>query len=68
MLFIKFSKCEFWLESVTFLGHVMSMDGIMVDLSRIRAICNWSRLASLTKFHSFIIDDSLRAFLLFQCL
>ena len=31
-LYAKFSKCEFWLESVAFLGHVVSKDGIQVDL------------------------------------
>ncbi|XP_070003270.1 uncharacterized protein [Nicotiana sylvestris] len=30
-LYAKFSKCEFWLDSVAFLGHVVSKDGIMVD-------------------------------------
>ena len=30
-LYAKFSKCEFWLEKVTFLGHVMSKEGISVD-------------------------------------
>ena len=30
-LYVKFSKCEFWLESVAFLGHIVSGDGIKVD-------------------------------------
>ena len=32
-LYAKFSKCEFWLDSVSFLGHVVSKDGVMVDPS-----------------------------------
>ena len=30
-LYAKFSKCEFWTESVAFLGHVVTKDGIEVD-------------------------------------
>ena len=30
-LFVKFSKCEFWLRSVAFLGHIISSEGIRVD-------------------------------------
>jgi len=31
-LHAKLSKCQFWLEEVTFSGHVVSMEGIKVDL------------------------------------
>ena len=34
-LYAKFSKCEFWLEEVSFLGHVLSKDGIAVDPSKV---------------------------------
>ena len=37
-LFAKFSKCEFWLSSVSFLGHVVSKDGISVDPKKIEAV------------------------------
>ena len=37
-LYAKFSKCEFWLDSVSFLGHVVSKDGVMVDPSKIEAV------------------------------
>ncbi|CAN4099418.1 unnamed protein product [Withania somnifera] len=36
-LYAKFSKCEFWLESVAFLGHVVSKNGVSVDPAKIRA-------------------------------
>ena len=39
-LYAKFSKCEFWLEQVTFLGHVVSKDGIQVDPKKIEAIAD----------------------------
>ena len=34
-LYAKFSKCEFWLNKVPFLGHVLSDEGILVDLSKV---------------------------------
>ena len=37
-LYAKFSKCEFWLEEVAFLGHVVSKEGIQVDPKKIEAI------------------------------
>ncbi|KAL0536883.1 hypothetical protein IC582_025846 [Cucumis melo] len=40
-LYVKFSKCEFWLKKVTFLGHVVSSEGVSVDLAKIEAVTNW---------------------------
>ncbi|GJV76238.1 putative reverse transcriptase domain-containing protein [Tanacetum coccineum] len=40
-LYAKFSKCEFWLREVQFLGHVINVDGIHVDPSKIEAVKNW---------------------------
>ena len=37
-LFAKFSKCEFWLKSVTFLGHTVSSEGIRVDSQKMEAV------------------------------
>ena len=37
-LYAKFSKCEFWLTSVTVLGHVVSKEGIRVDPAKIEAV------------------------------
>ena len=36
-LFAKLSKCEFWLEEVKFLGHVISRDGVAMDSSKVEA-------------------------------
>ncbi|GJR56484.1 putative reverse transcriptase domain-containing protein [Tanacetum coccineum] len=40
-LYAKFSKCEFWLQEVHFLGHVVNQSGIHVDPSKIEAMKNW---------------------------
>ncbi|GJZ81609.1 zinc finger, CCHC-type, retrotransposon gag domain protein [Tanacetum coccineum] len=40
-LYAKFSKCEFWLQEVQFLGHVINSEGIKVDPAKIKAVMNW---------------------------
>nr|GEV40512.1 putative reverse transcriptase domain-containing protein [Tanacetum cinerariifolium] len=41
-LYAKFSKCDFWLESVQFLRHVINSEGVHVDPAKIAAIKNWA--------------------------
>ncbi|XP_071718803.1 uncharacterized mitochondrial protein AtMg00860-like [Rutidosis leptorrhynchoides] len=53
-LFAKFSKCEFWLQRVAFLGHVVSAEGIMMDPVKVEAITNWSRPTSVVEVRSFL--------------
>ncbi|XP_070025999.1 uncharacterized protein [Nicotiana sylvestris] len=53
-LYAKFSKCEFWLDSVAFLGHVVSKDGIMVDPKKTEAVQKWPRPTSPTKIRSVL--------------
>ncbi|KAK9065033.1 hypothetical protein SSX86_016416 [Deinandra increscens subsp. villosa] len=53
-LFAKLSKCEFWLERVTFLGHVVSAKGIEVDPTKIEAITNWPRPSTVNEIRSFL--------------
>ena len=43
-MYAKFSKCEFWLDRVQFLGHVISKDGITVDPVKIEAVSKWPAL------------------------
>ncbi|KAH0695075.1 hypothetical protein KY285_022172 [Solanum tuberosum] len=52
--YAKFSKCEFWLESVAFLGHIVSGDGIKVNTRKIEAVQNWPRSTSPTEIRSFL--------------
>jgi hypothetical protein len=53
-LYGKFSKSEFWLESVAFLGHLVSRNGIKVDPQKIEAVKQWLRPTSATKIRSFL--------------
>ena len=40
-LYAKFSKCEFWLRQVGFLGHVLTQEGIAVDPKKVKAVLGW---------------------------
>lgn len=53
-LYAKFSKCEFWLDKVGFLGHVISGDGVSVDPQKVEAVLNWGRPDSVTEIRSFL--------------
>ena len=53
-LYAKFSKCEFWLDSVSFLGHVDSKDGVMVDPSKIETVRSWVRPTNVSEVRSFV--------------
>ncbi|XP_058781646.1 uncharacterized protein LOC131655860 [Vicia villosa] len=53
-LYAKFSKCEFWLSEVSFLGHVISGGGVAVDPSKVEAVVNWDRPKSVTEVRSFL--------------
>lgn len=53
-LYAKFSKCEFWIRKVDFLGHVVSEDGIHLDPSKIKAIKNLATPRTPTEIHQFL--------------
>ncbi|WMV09226.1 hypothetical protein MTR67_002611 [Solanum verrucosum] len=53
-LYAKFSKCEFWLKSVSFLGHIISGEGIKVDSKKIKPVKNWPRPLYLSDIQSFL--------------
>ncbi|GJR85909.1 putative reverse transcriptase domain-containing protein [Tanacetum coccineum] len=54
-LYAKFSKCEFWLQEVQFLGHVINGDGIHVDPSKIQVVKNWEAPRTTSKVQAFQI-------------
>jgi hypothetical protein len=53
-LYAKFSKCEFWLDTVKFLGHTISKDGISVDPSKVQEVMDWKPPTSVHQIHSFL--------------
>ena len=53
-LYAKLSKCEFWMEEVKFLEHVVSRRGIAMDPNKIEATMNWERPTSVTEIRSFL--------------
>ena len=64
-LYAKFSKCEFWLTEVRFLGHVVSASRVSVDLEKVKAVMSWERSKQASRYVVFwdwlgITGDSLR--------
>jgi hypothetical protein len=50
----KFSKCEFWLKEVGFLGHVLSPRGVSVDPNKIQSVMNWEAPTTQTEVRGFL--------------
>jgi hypothetical protein len=53
-LYAKFSKCEFWLESVKFLGHTISKEGISVDPSKVQEVMDSKPPKTVHQIRSFL--------------
>jgi hypothetical protein len=53
-LYAKFSKCEFWVNSVKFLGHTISKDGTSVDPSKVQEVMDWKPPKSVHQIRSFL--------------
>jgi hypothetical protein len=53
-LYVKLSRCEFWMKQVAFLGHVISKGGISVDPSKVQDILSWNAPTSVSDIRSFL--------------
>lgn len=53
-LYAKLKKCDFWMDRVPFLGHVISGEGISVDPAKVQAVSEWQRPATPTDIRSFL--------------
>jgi hypothetical protein len=53
-LYAKFNKCEFWMEKVAFLGHVLSAEGMAVDPSKVESVTKWEQPLNVTDIRSFL--------------
>ena len=53
-IYAKLSKCEFWMDEVQFLGHVISAQDISVDPAKVEAVVKWESPKSATEIRSFV--------------
>ncbi|KAJ6811857.1 uncharacterized protein M6B38_151055 [Iris pallida] len=53
-LYVKLSKCEFWLDQIPFLGHIISEEGISVDPKEVDAVKSWPTPKSVAEIRSFL--------------
>jgi hypothetical protein len=53
-LYAKFSKCEFWIKEVPFLGHVVSLEGIAVDPGKVKVVLEWKPPTTVSEVRSFL--------------
>jgi hypothetical protein len=53
-LYAKFSKCEFWLDTVKFLGHTIFGEGISIDPSKVQEVMDWKPPTSVHQIRSFL--------------
>jgi len=53
-LYAKMSKCEFWLEEIKFLGHVISKKGVSIDPTKVEAVLQWEPPKSVIEIRSFL--------------
>ena len=54
LLYAKLKKCEFWLHKVSFIGHVVTNDGISIDSGKVDVVSNWRRPTTVTEIRSFL--------------
>jgi hypothetical protein len=53
-LYAKFSKCDFWLDRVTYLGHVITKEGVAVDPKKVDSILEWESPTNVAEIRSFL--------------
>jgi hypothetical protein len=53
-VYAKFSKCKLWIKEVTFLGHVVSPKGIVVDPDKVKEVLEWKLTMTVSEVRSFL--------------
>jgi hypothetical protein len=53
-LYTKFSKCEFWLEKISFVGHILTAEGVAVDPGKVETVSNWRQPTNVSEIRSLL--------------
>ena len=53
-LYAKFKKCNFWLTEISFLGHIISKEGVAVDPAKVEVVSRWSPPTNVTEIKHFL--------------
>jgi hypothetical protein len=53
-MYAKFSKCEFWLEKISFLRHILTAEGVAVDPGKVETVSNWQQPTNVSEIKSFL--------------
>jgi hypothetical protein len=53
-LYAKFSKYEFWLEKISFLGHILTAEGVVVNPGKVETVSNWRPPTNVSEIRSFL--------------
>ena len=53
-LYAKLEKCDFWLQEIQFLGHMVSKQGISMDLTKVKAMTKWERPKNVFEVCNFL--------------
>lgn len=53
-MYVKLSKCKFYLDQIVFLGHIVSRDGISMDPVKVEAMVKWDKPSTVTEIKSFL--------------
>jgi hypothetical protein len=53
-LYTKFSKFEFWLDKVSFLGHILTAEGVAIDPGKVETVSNWRQPTNVSQIRSFL--------------
>ena len=52
-LYAKLNKCQFWLKEVSFLGHILSAKGVVIDPGKVQEVLEWKSPTSVIEIQSF---------------
>lgn len=52
-LYVKFSKCDFWIKKVLFIGYIISKNGVAIDPSKVVLVMDWNKQQNVIEIRSF---------------